>query len=188
MCLWRTRNDGTDEQDINPGVTAVLRVELVEFIFPLPYIGLEQLSISMSSDDAELQRTGHIELKPGMAVFYRDLRGDRKPENDILKVWVEGEVGLKEKFGNVIDRLDVTRDELLGPDEELKGGEKGGTAVESSGRGRGNLQGDRCISLANSKEAPRMIHHPCKNMSQAESSDDNMLQTLSNLLRVGDSS
>ncbi len=28
---------GTDEQDINPGVTAVLRVELVEFIFPLPY-------------------------------------------------------------------------------------------------------------------------------------------------------
>ncbi len=37
MCLWRTRNDGTDEQDINPGVTAVLRVELVEFIFPLPY-------------------------------------------------------------------------------------------------------------------------------------------------------
>ncbi len=53
-----------------------------------------------------------------MAVFYRDLRGDRKPENDILKVWVEGEVGLKETFSDVIDHLDATHNELLGPDEE----------------------------------------------------------------------
>ncbi len=140
----------------------------------------------MICDDEELRRLGYLQLHPNMAILFRDLRGKGEPVNDVLKVWVEDERALLQEFHDVIERMKATIAILFGPDDELRGADKGGTALERSDRGNGNLQGDRCFTFANSKECPCMTHHPSKNMSQAHAKleDDPMLRALSDYIKV----
>jgi len=157
------------------------------------YSKLSEHRIPMSVNHQELYEDGFLHLQPNMAIFYRNLHLSQDPKDDLLKVWVTDERSLRSSHGHDIERLDQLRDELLGPDESLEGGRKGGTALERSGRGDGNLQGSRCNTYGNSKESVRNIAHPSGNMSCSSAApgaapganeDKSMLKTLSSVLKV----
>lgn len=144
----------------------------------------KNLSVPTTSCPTTLFQMGYLEVKPKMAVFYRDLKGSCLPEDDVLKVWVSDEIELAKSHPDQLAALVRVRDKFFGPKEELFGGKKGGTALERSGRGHGNLQGSRCHTFGNSVESVRHIVHPCGNLSQREQSDDEMLGHISMLLKV----
>ncbi len=140
--------------------------------------------IPMSIVHEELRSLGLLELKPKMYIFYRDVRKSRDPKNDLLKLWVGDEGELALSYPEELGKMEKLRDELLGPKEHLQGGKKGGTAIERSGRGHGNVQGDRCLTFGQSVEAQRGIGHPAGNMSQAHQWDDSMLDSLRQYMKV----
>ncbi len=138
----------------------------------------------LSVDKKELASLGHLELQPKSYVFYRDVRKSRDPKHDLLKLWVGDEGDLLMNFPTELQNLEKSRDELLGPLDALHGGEKGGTALDHSGRGHGNVQGDRCLTYGQSVEAQRGIGHPAGNMSQAHQREDETLVQLRDLQMV----
>lgn len=127
---------------------------------------------------------GLLELKPHAYILYRDVHGSRDPKDDLLKLWVAHDQELRVKFPDNISALENVRDQLLGPADELKGGEKGGTWSEKSGRGNGNMQGDRCLTYGQSVETHRRIGHPPGNMSQAHRKDDEALNLIKSFKHV----
>lgn len=144
----------------------------------------EGITIPMSSNPHVLASEGHLELKAHMYVFYRDIRQSRDPKDDLLKLWVSDHGDVQACFPEELRGMEKVRDQLLGPVDQLKGGERDGTALERSGRGKGNLQGDRCLTFGQSIEAQRGIAHPAGNLSQAHKRGDETLENIKILERV----
>lgn len=92
-------------------------------------------TIPMHSNSQALLSKGLIELKPHTYIFYQDVHGSQDPNNDLLKLWVTHDQQLRVQFPDDISALETVRNQLLGPLDQLKGGEKGSTWLEKSGRG-----------------------------------------------------
>lgn len=148
------------------------------------YQFLKDLRVPMSVNHSELRALGLLEAKPKMYIFYRNVGKSRDPKNDLLKAWVSDEGDIQHAFPQELSELEKIRDELLGDVQDLKGGQKKGTALERSGRGNGNVQGDRCLTYCQSVEAQRGIGHPPGNMSQAHHQEDDTLDQLRRLCNV----
>lgn len=139
------------------------------------YRYFRDLTIPLTTDPKELHSNGYLELLPHMYIFYRNLRKSDDPKDDLLKLWVTDENEVKTKCKYDVQNMQKARDKLLGERAQLKGSKKGGTALERSGRGNGNAQGDRCFTYSQSIEMQRGIGHPPGNMSQAHRKNDETL-------------